>query len=237
MNKIKISTKNIYVITFFSLAIFISIFLFTLNKKASDILTDYANIQAKRIAIEILKDTGLKEVSKIIKDKELYRIIKNNNGQIESIDFNTTILNESLIAISSNVRKRFKEIEDGKNIPEDYYGNFLDSNLKRGIICNIPIGIVSSNNFFKNLGPKIPIKIEYLGNVSVDVKTDVKDYGINSALIESYIYIEVTQKAILPFSSKEIKVSSKVPIIMKVVKGTIPNYYSDNSKMYSLPSN
>ena len=85
------------------------------------------------------------------------------------------------------------------------------------------------------MGPKIPVKVKYSGNVGLDVKTKVSEYGLNSALIEVYVYVEVTQRTIIPFQSKDIKLTSEIPIIMKVVKGKIPSYISGINKNYSLP--
>lgn len=196
---------------------------------------NYASVQTKKIAIEILRNTGLKEVNKKIKEEQLFEITKNNNGEIESIDFNTVMLNETLIVVAKSVRKRLKEVEQGKNLPEEIYPKELDKNLRKGLIYEVPMGVVFKNSVLSTLGPRVPVKIEYSGNVGLDVKTRVSSYGLNSALIEVYIYVEVTQRTILPFQSKDVKVFSEIPVVMKVIKGTIPNYLSGTNKSYSLP--
>lgn len=235
MYKIKLLFKNIYVLIFLFLIFFSLVFLIILNKRAMPIIINYANVQTKRIGIEILRNAGTKEVNELLKDKNLFKIIKNNNGEIESIDFDTGIINESLLVVAKNVRRRLKEVEKGENLPEEVYMNVLDKDLKKGIIYEVPIGVVFGNSFLANVGPKVPVKIKYSGNVGLDVKTRVSEYGINSALIEVYIYVEVTQRTILPFSSKDIKLTSEIPVIMKVVKGSTPYYLSSTNGSYSLP--
>lgn len=235
MYKIKLLLKNIYVLIFLFLIFFSLVFLIVLNKRAMPIIINYANVQTKRIGIEILRNAGTKEVNELLKDKNLFRIAKNNNGEIESIDFDTGIINESLLVVAKNVRKRLKEVEKGENLPEEVYIDVLDKDLKKGIIYEVPIGVVFGNSFLANVGPRIPVKIKYSGNVGLDVKTRVSQYGINSALIEVYIYVEVTQRTILPFSSKDIKLTSEIPIVMKVVKGSTPYYLSSTNGSYSLP--
>ena len=195
----------------------------------------YANVQTKRIGIEILRSVGTKDVNDLLRNKELFTIIKNNEGEIESIDFNTAIINDALIVVAKNVRSKLKEVEKGEGLPEEMYSELLDKNLKKGIIYEVPVGVVFENSFLSNFGPKIPVKIKYSGNVGLDVKTRVKQYGLNSALIEIFIYVEVTQRTILPFQSKDVKLTSEIPVIMKVVKGTIPNYMSGINESYSLP--
>lgn len=235
MYKIKLLLKNIYVLIFLFLIFFSLVFLIVLNKRAMPIIINYANVQTKRIGIEILRNAGIKEVNELLKDKNLFKITKNNNGEIESIDFDTGIINESLLVVAKNVRKRLKEVEKGENLLEEVYIDVLDKDLKKGIIYEVPIGVVFGNSFLANVGPRIPVKIKYSGNVGLDVKTRVSQYGINSALIEVYIYVEVTQRTILPFSSKDIKLTSEIPIVMKVVKGSTPYYLSSTNGSYSLP--
>lgn len=227
--------KNIYVIIFLLVVFFSFIFLTILDKKAMPIIMNYANVQTKRVGIEVLRNTGIKDVGKMLEDKELFVVTQNKNGEIESIDFNTAALNEALIIVAQNVRTRLKEVEEGKNLPDEMYSNALDKSMKNGIIYEVPVGVVFGNSFLANIGPKIPVKIKYSGNVGLDVKTKVKEYGLNSALIEAYIYVEVTQRTILPFGSKDIKLTSEIPVIMKVVKGTIPYYLSGTNGSYSLP--
>lgn len=191
-------------------------------------------MQSNRLGIEVLRNVGLKEVNEVIKSSELFEQTLDKNGKIESIDFNTTIVNDALITAAKNVRKRLKEIETGKNLPDEFYQEATHT-IKDKIIYEVPLGVVFGNNFLSNLGPRIPVRIKYAGNVGLDVKTKVSQYGLNSALIEIYVYIEVTQRTILPFSSKDVKLTSEIPVVMKVVKGDIPNYLSGYNKSYQLP--
>ena len=226
--------RYIFIIIFIFLLciIFISI----LNKKAMPAIITYANVETKKIGIEVLRNVGTNDVKKLLDGKELFKISRNNKGDIDNIDFNTTLINESLVVIAKNVRKRLIEIEEGKNLPEELY---YDTNIKnkKGIVFEVPMGVAFNNAFTYNLGPKIPVRIKYSGNVALDVKTRISEYGINNALIEVFIYIEVTQTTILPFQSDEVKLSSEIPIIMKVVRGEVPSYISGYNHSYSLPIN
>ncbi len=229
--------KNTYIVIFIFLIIFSTIFLIILNKKAMPVIMNYASVQTKKIGIEVLRNTGTDELNELIDNNNLFSVTQNNNGEIESIDFNTSVINEALKIIAKNVRKRLKEVEKGKNLPDEIYENILDKKLKNGIIYEVPIGVVFGDSLFSNIGPKIPVKIKYSGNVSLDIKTRVSEYGLNSALIEVYVLVEVTQRTILPFQSKDIKLSSEIPIVIKVIKGSIPYYLQGINETYSLPMN
>lgn len=235
MFKIKTTFKKAYLLIFIIMILFSIIFLIILNKRAMPAIMSYANVQTKKVGIEVLKNTGIKEVNEKFKDKNFFKTTFNSNNEIETIDFDTGLINEALIEIAKNVRKRLKEVEKGENLPDEMYSDVLDKSLKKGIIYEVPSGVVFGNAFLANAGPKIPVKIKYSGNVGLDVKTKVKSYGINSALIEVYVYIEVTQRTILPFQSKDIKLTSEIPIVMKVIKGAVPYYLSGTNNSYSLP--
>lgn len=215
----------------------IIIYFYTLNIKLTPIIIKYSNNKIKRLGIEVLRSVGLNEVNELIKNNELYTINKNNKEEIESITFNTSLLNEALLKIAKNSRKRLKEIELEQNFPEEFYLRTKSNKLRKGIIFEVPLGLASNNIFFNSFGPKIPIRVNYLGNVSLDVKSRVTNYGINNALVEIYIYIEVMQEVVIPFQIKEDIISSEIPIIIQVVKGNNMSYINGLNNSYSLPLN
>ena len=48
------------------------------------------------------------------------------------------------------------------------------------------MGIITNNALLSNLGPKVPVKINLVGNVISNVGTKVENYGINSIMVEVY---------------------------------------------------
>lgn len=71
------------------------------------------------------------------------------------------------------------------------------------------------------------------------LKTEVKSYGINSVYLTSSIQIEVRERITMPSRTKEVVVKTEVPLSIKVVQGSIPDYYlnslTKDSASYSLP--
>ena len=119
--------------------------------------------------------------------------------------------------------------------------NYLSSNqkLKRGIIFEIPSGLIFNNAFFNNLGPKIPVRLNLVGDVISEVRTNVTNYGINNALIEIKINLKLTEQVILPIATNKIEIDLSVPIALKIIQGTVPNYYlnglSGSSSVVAIP--
>ena len=72
----------------------------------------------------------------------------------------------------------------------------------------------------------------------METKTKITNYGINSALIEVNLEIKIKEKIILPITSKEIEVIQNTPIAIKLIQGTVPNYYSNGinkNETFSIP--
>ena len=70
------------------------------------------------------------------------------------------------------------------------------------------------------------------------VNTNIKNYGINNAIIEITLDIIVKEEVILPINTEEIKVTQTIPIAIKIIEGSVPSYYSgeiNKSSTFSIP--
>lgn len=237
--KIKISTKISTIILF--VTIFTYFFISYCGNKVLPILMKQATIDCKKMAILVIKNSLNDEVLSTLDDK-MYNVIQNNDGEIQTIDFNPIVVNRFLTKTTYVVSNNLKKLEKGKvkDISfidiEDYDSN----NLKNGVISEIPMGIITNNVLLSNLGPKVPVKINMVGNVISNVETKVSNYGINSSLIQVFVKVEVTEEVIIPFQTKTIKVVNEIPVAMKVINGKVPEYYgngrlSESSNILSIP--
>lgn len=239
----KIKKKNIFIITFIFIVIFL-IFIFKfINKQVSPTILNYAELEARKLATLVINSAVSKNVSNKIKPEEIFLITKDSNDQINTIDFNPAIVNSILTETTSIIQKELKKIEDGEiadieNLDLEYISNV--DKRKKGIIFEIPSGLVFQNAFFSNLGPKIPIKLNLVGDIISEVSTQVTNYGINNALIEVRIVIKLTEQVILPLTTDKIEIQSSVPIALKLIQGTVPNYYlngiSNSSNSLTIPT-
>ncbi len=103
----------------------------------------------------------------------------------------------------------------------------------------MPVGTLFKNIILADLGPKISVKLHYLNDVNSSISTKIREYGINNALIEIYVNVEVNIKVLSPFISEKIVLMTSVPLAIKMVQGKIPTYYGNdilkNSNSYILP--
>ncbi len=250
MKKIKLRKKrkfdklNTIIIVIILLLLSIIMLLGYINSKLSPLLFDFAELQTEKLANLIINRAVNKQVANGIDINKLFSTIQNNNGEIQTIDFNPTIVNKVLNITTNAVYIGLKSVEQGNidliEMPDDIIVEYDKNKLKKGIIFEIPLGAVSGNAFLSNLGPRIPVKLNLVGSVTSNINTRINQYGINNALVEVFVRIEVTEKINLPLSTKNMTVISDIPIAMKIIQGKIPEYYNNNglnqnSPIFTLP--
>lgn len=204
LKKKKSIKKKIFITLVLIIFTSISFIYYLSNKVMPTIMTTSKNI-VKETGMNIISENVSDKIIDILDKEELFKIEKDNEGNIESIDYNTKVVNIILKEVSNISYSNFKKYEKEND----------------GIISYVPILSGSNNIFFSNLGPKVPIKLVLDGNVVTSLQTDVKEYGYNSALIEVSVRIEANTEVILPFKSRNEKIVNIVPVSIKIVKGNI----------------
>lgn len=201
-----------------------------INQKVTPILMEYAELQVGRMATQVIRQAVSEEVTDKISVDDLFLITRDIDGQIKTIDLNPINVNRMTGLVTEKVSDYLTKVEIGEIDNLNLSAELFDSKkVKKGIIFEIPSGIIFKNPILTNIGPKIPVKLNLIGDIATDVKTKVTNYGINNALIEVLVYVEVTEQVILPFASKRVKVEMNVPIALKLIQGTVPNYYFNGS--------
>ncbi len=233
-----------FILFFFFLLFFLFLSFRFISSKASPILMEYAEMEITKLSNIIINKAISKQLVENASIDDLFIVTKDSNGEIKTIDFNSVVVNKFLSTTTSSIQLSLKQIEEGNidllELPDELLIHYDEKNLKKGIVYEIPSGVIFGNSFLSNLGPKIPIKFSLLGDINSNIKTKITNYGINNALMEVSMQIKVTEKALLPFLSKKIVVENSVPISIKMIEGSIPNYYFNGidreSTTFSLPT-
>lgn len=196
------------------------------GKKANKVLLPIAIADTRKIITLIINSSVTKQIANNMNTDNLFKIEKNNNDEIQIIDYNskevTTILNQ----ITYNIQYSLRQIESGNieafnDMLKDYDNNLL----KEGIIAEIPFGVIFDNPILNNIFPKVKLKLNLIGDVISNLETEIKPYGINNALIEVRIHLEVSSQINLPFVSERVAIANSIPISMKIIEGSIPEAY------------
>ena len=187
-----------------------------INKLSNDIIMDSFNKN-------LINEHDINNILKLTKNKE---------DEIIAVDFDLEKAYQVSMSLTKNIKKSLNKITFTND-------EIIKHPKKDGYILFLPVGVASDNPYFANLGPKIPIKITFIGNLVTGLKTKVKDYGINSALIEVYINVSLSEEVLIPYISKKINNNCEILLSSQIVEGVVPSIYNglleNNSSLINVP--
>jgi len=236
----KLNTMNKLLFIVFFCIIFSSIILFNIY---SEKLTNKSSIlideKLDKILYQFFSDLITDDVINGESVNNLLEINQNSNGDILSVDYNLEKTYKILTDTSKILKDSLINLENGK-MDVLIYDKYLENN-KNGLVMNIPLFLGSENIFLNNLGPKIPVIINFNGALLTNIKTKVTNYGFNNALLEIYITVELDKLIITPVVKDEEKFYYDILIGALVVHGSVPEFYGDlyetNSNILDIPLN
>ena len=241
--KSKMSKKDFFFVVIILVIIAVYFSLFLIGNLVTPFLLETSELEIQRLSSIVANQA----ISDVVKDSEsflnLFETVTSSDGTIQTIDFNPIVVNELLNLSTNLVLDNLRELENG-NLSSELLenSNFTSSqitNLKKGIVEEIPFGLITKNPLLANLGPKIPVRLHFIGDVLGNITTNIESYGINNALIEVRINLKLTEQVILPIISNRIEIEVSVPLALKIIQGTVPNYYLNglggNSSVVSIP--
>lgn len=223
--KRKFNLKISYVlgIILFLILFFTYSFFRKFNEKVTPNLINVAEVSINKLNESILMQYRVSNIYKEINLDEVILLRKNTKDEILSVDFKLENAYDALTLITQYLRNNLEDMEVRNRILK-YYNEELSSELD-SIILSIPIGIASNGIFLANLGPRIPVKVSYMGYLATSVRIKLEDYGINNALVSLYIDCSITNEIIVPNVQKEINHSYSILLASKIIQGTVPDYY------------
>ena len=221
--------KKIYIfISLLVLSFFTALYLTSLaGKGLEQVIIKYATSETERIANVILN--GVVNIDDDYFNEDLFEISRDNDGNIELINFDTKVTNRLLKDINDKAMKRLSAIEKGDTTDIELSDSLKGTRLTfldDGVVCDIPIGSLFHNGLIVNLTTSIPIRFSFIGTVSSNIVTNVKEYGFNNALIEVGIEVTIKEKITMPHSTESIPITTKVNLTTQLIQGSVPNYYN-----------
>ena len=204
--------KNVFSKQIIIIVLSLVLALFIINyysKQFNETVMPMAEEKARKYLTEIINNS----TDNIKFNNDLFTIEKSGNNDIKMITYNsyeaTWLINE----ITHNIQNSFDELESVYDKKDKY------------IIDEIPIGVIYRNALLRNLGPRIKVRFDIVGDVLSELETEVKPYGINNALVEVRVKLTANARVILPLTSKDIMVTNVIPLSINIVNGNIPRAY------------
>lgn len=202
-------------------------FLSYANEQLKGTYLAYAEAQTRKISTLIINKAVSKQILETLSAEEMISVDDENPAGF-NLSFNTIAINRVLAQTTNLVQLYLKSVEEGKldRVELSEVGiEVPETSLRRGILYEIPFSTISNNVLLANLGPKIPVKFTLIGDTVSTVKTDIKSYGINNALVTIYISLSVHTQVIIPLASSIAEVTSDIPIAIKLIQGQVPTFY------------
>lgn len=233
--------KNIFGITIFVLLIVIILIINFIGNKITPGVINYAEMELEKFTSRVINEVISNNINDLSFD-ELFIISKDDNNYVKTIDYNPVSVNKVLGIITNKVDKLLRSVEKGEALTElssDILLNYDKEKLRDGIIFEMAIATIFDNPLLSNIGPKIPVRITLLGTTNSNINTKITSFGINNALVETSIVINVNMQIVLPYKTKKVSLQNSIMVAMKIIEGNIPSYYfnglSQNSKSYLIP--
>lgn len=168
---------------------------------------------------------------------DLIDINVDSNGNVTTLGWNSAAVNRALRTATDRAeyflygmnKGETLDIDDPDLNPIEFGDSVGDLAAKDPTVVEIPIGQATGNTILANLGPKIPVHFEIVGSLRSDVVHEIKEFGVNAALVEIYIPVTVNVQIVIPFSTQVSEVSTRVFIDSRLVMGNVPEFYSSGT--------
>lgn len=226
MNRIRMrknyKSSSLIILVVVLIISFTTFFFIWYNTKISPKIVDVAEAKINKfmesflsmnIGYEILDEDVLEDI---------LIINKNDKGEILYVDYNLEKAYLVLDTVSTELEALVENLEQGK------FKYISDNNIKaneHGLILELPMFIASDYALVSNLGPKIYMKVNFVGSILTNIKSKITEYGINNALVELYVTIKLSQELISPVTNNENVIEYDVLVASQVINGTVPQLY------------
>lgn len=160
--------------------------------------------------------------------EELVVIERNEQNEIELIDFDMVKVNQLANEVVMDIEKTYSQLEEGIYQPTDesYYQRRLQKVSENGIISQIPIATLLHLPAFSFFSPSIPVKYKHLSSVGSSINKNIQNYGVNHVMVELSIEIHMNLTMIYPFFEQYHTHTMKIPVLLEIFQGQVPLVYS-----------
>ena len=205
------------------------IFLNIIDHRMRKLLIPFFDSEVERFTTVLVNEA----FSELDVDKESFYTIQYDQSGNPIISYNTFFINQLSNQFSDAIQKKQEKMELGEIGDSLLFrrmkmGRFHQAH--KGILCEVSFGALRGSTLFANIGPVIPIRLVYLGQMNPDIKIKVQEYGYNNTLLKIDYVATIKEQISMPFSSKQKTIQIRQPLVIDIISGKIPNYYHAISK-------
>ncbi len=203
-----------------ALVVFALIFLgsfYIVDFRIRPTLSQLAEAKARQIATRAINEAVRSHISPNIRYQNLIILNFDKEGKVSFMQPNTSEINRISAEAALAVQNRVKDL------PQQ--------------VIKIPMGQILGLKMLSGLGPEIPVRVQPIGVVTSFIEDSFDVAGINQIRHRIFVTVTATIKMVVPFVNRQVRISSKVPLVEAVVMGEVPNIYVGSGGGLILPAN
>jgi sporulation protein YunB len=179
-------------------------------------LAAVAETEARIRAIDATNRVVLGSVGKSLRHEDLVTYEKDKEGRIAAYHINTQAVTFVASEAATAVAQEFRRLSS------DSFG--------------VPLGAMFGSRLLSTQGPAIPVKLMPIGSVSIDIQQEFKAAGINQTRHRIWLHATARVQVVLPVLTREVEVSSDLPVTETVIIGPVPQTYAGKIDGVTIPA-
>ncbi|MFV0395821.1 MAG: sporulation protein YunB [Coprobacillaceae bacterium] len=198
-----------------------------MSVRCTSVIKEIANNEVERFCQLVVNHTSF-PYSNISED--VVRIERDSNNQISLIDFDMAYVSKIAGEIVLEIEELLLSLEGGvyESTGDSVYDKKLQKiNDDKGVIATIPLGLLSNNPFFAEMGPNLKIRYKTISQVSSTIVKEVENYGINRMMIGISIVITIHLRVTVPFYQEEHSQDIAFPLSLEIIERQVPQWYQN----------
>lgn len=203
-------------VLFFFILVFIGSF-YIVDFKIRPTLGHLAEAKARQIATRAINEAVRSNISPNIRYQNLIILNFDKEGKVAFMQPNTSEINRISAEATLAVQNRVKDL------PQQ--------------VIKIPMGQILGLKMLSGMGPELSVKVQPIGIVTSYIEDSFDVAGINQIRHRIFVTVTATVKMVVPFVNRQVRISSKVPLVEAIVMGEVPNIYVGGGGGLILPAN
>lgn len=199
-----------FIIIILTIFVVFNLLLVIFDRKVMPEVLKISETMMKAEVVKMINKVSIEIFDENIVGEEIIKVNKDKNNNINLIQTNTVLLNKITGEICIKCNERLEE-----------FG-------AKGI--EVPFGWMIDKSIYYNLGPKITIEMEPLGDVEATYDSVFESAGINQTRHKIYLNVKARIKIVIPMYNSEIEVNTQIPLSETIIVGEIPDTAIDLKK-------
>lgn len=187
-------------------------------------IKEYGQMEVQRFQQLVISHSYLTQESQY---QDLVIVERNQQGEIEIIDFDLIKVNQLSSQIVKDIENTFSLIEEGtyQAMDESYYQRRMEKIARDGIIAQISMASLLHLPLLNQVLPHISLRFKNVSSVGSNIIKNIENYGVNHVMVELSIEITINMTMIYPFFEQYQSHCIRIPVLLEIFQGQVPIVY------------